>query len=268
MPVAGDCLGDFVFFVGGTIYGSICMVIAPLWIRNYRLKECRRLLSHHRNLTKTAKYLPQYYRLNVQPLLNTFADVESRIEGKEGGVKGFLDHGLYRGWIDVTRGHYAMKSEATALKAKLFLNETEEKWRLKKVMERIQRNAPKEDFLEEEDSPSRDYLHVHHEYFDEISNLVNTNTLRTTDSGRTEQIARLYVVHEKMAKTEKKVDEEFLDSFTNWLVLLEMTEHLAHMQQEVHAYELDHGNVFSEWADQRHKDGREDKRITSSEYWK
>ena len=59
------------------------------------------MLSHHRNLTKTAKYLPQYYRLNVQPLLDTFADVESRLEGKEGGVKGFLDHGLYRGKFNV-----------------------------------------------------------------------------------------------------------------------------------------------------------------------
>ena len=85
-----------------------------------------------------------------------------------------------------------------------------------------------------------------------------------------------YVIHEKMAKSEKAVDEEFLDSFTNWLVLLEMADHLVQMQTEHSAKELDHGNLVtfifiifkpsiyyknSEWGDRRHEDGRENKAI-------
>merc|ERR1719350_1700001 len=166
MVCSADFFGDIMFAVGGSIYGSICMCIAPLWIRNFRLKEARRMLSHHRNLVRTAKYLPPYYRTNVQPMLDTFSEVESRLDGRETGLRGFLDHGLYRGWIDVTRGHYSLKSEATALKAKLTLSAVEEKWRLKKVMDKIRREAPEDDYLTE---LGKDYLHVHHEYFEEIS---------------------------------------------------------------------------------------------------
>merc|ERR1719373_531130 len=161
MPVTGDLAGDLLFGIIGTIYGSCCMVVAPLWIRNFRLREARRMLAHTRKINKSASVLPEYYRTEFAPMLNTFAELDMRLEGKELGRRGFWDHGLYRGWIDVTRGHYALKSETMVLKTKMNLYAMEEKWRLKKIMERIRWDAPAEETL----SDSGRYMHHHHEYF-------------------------------------------------------------------------------------------------------
>merc|ERR1719499_1171279 len=106
------------------------------------------------------------------------------------------------------------------LKSKMNLYSMEEKWRLKKVMESIRWDAPAEETLSE----SGRYMHHHHEYFEEIDKIVNTSGIKHTDTSRELHIARLYVIHEKLNNSDPPPDQEFMESFTNWIALLEMQD--------------------------------------------
>lgn len=189
----------------GFIYGATCTALSPIWIRNYRLREAKKMIKLCQGMQQNISKSP---RLNAEfeELFYTFSMIETNLMSKEPGIKGFFQHGI-GGLKEISGHHSEMRSRVMLLKARLRLVQSE-----------IRSNLIKSITTQEP-----------HACLGEFRLILNQSSL-LEGSSECDRISQMQYLLQKM--TELKFDPEILEQVQTMCVAREASYVLETMNRE------------------------------------